>query len=344
MVHPIDIMDCFYVPEIKTIAEYFGIEYQRGILRNDLIDLIREEIFPDDGVNKRRIKKILRIFNKGRLQDICRYKEFTGFSKYNYDELVNFIAEEFLNIEDIEEEYQEEIEEEDAWDFYDDLFEEEYVEEQLLDQEDEIEENFVDRIKILLIGAQPQKTDDISLNYELEQLEDIIEGRPFLKLIPKYNATTVSFTKWLLRHNPHILHISAHGNKGVIIFEDLDGKPTSVQIEKIASIIEAHNKRLSKKPNSRLFGIILSSCFSYSESMKIADKVQFVIAMTKSIQVESSIDFAKGFYIALAEGNSIKDAFDMGIAHIEDGEEQNIPKLLPEDRNLSKAYVIKREE
>ena len=100
-------------------------------------------------------------------------------------------------------------------------------------------------------------------------------------------------------------------------------------------MIDIHNK--NKTDNDILYGVILSSCQSAKDAMKLAEKVHFVIAMSDEIFVDSAIEFAEGFYSALKSEKSIQDAFDTGIHFIKDDEEKSIPQLLPSNRNFNNA-------
>jgi hypothetical protein len=58
--------------------------------------------------------------------------------------------------------------------------------------------------------------------------------------------------------------------------------------------------------------VVLNACFSQVQAEAIARYVPYVLGMNQAIGDVAAIEFAKGFYGALFEGKSVKDAFELG--------------------------------
>jgi len=429
----------FTVDNLKHIAYHLDIAYDRGIYKSDLIELINLNYFPDEQLNKRRIKKILKMFYKYQMEDICKKMGGWGYSSLNTEELYNYIVEICLSEDDEnfdnnddyiseDDNVTTDIEDYSSDDFlklfmkgdlqhiadnfdieyypyankdtlielisskyfpngimteskikvildmfykyeleriFDKIFDysftrintaevhdlianhfrsshidEFFSEEEISDDVNEQnEENYsIVRIKILITGAQPVNTVDIELMNELEKMKDIIRSFPLFKLIPRYGSTPDNFNEDLSYFKPQILHLTAHGNKGEILFEDDRGKKNPRKMDMIADLIKIHNK--NQTLNDSLIGLILSSCYSEVGAKKLVNSVNFVIAMSDSILVDSAIQFVEGFYSGIKSGKNIQDSFDSGLAYIIDKNEKNIPILLLKNIKCGEQKLI----
>lgn len=317
---PNDFLNYFLKDYLKHIADQLDIEYDYTDNKNDLIDLIASNHFTNDCLERNEIEIILDMFYKYELKEIFSKISEYSFSRFNYEELKDLIANHFLLSED----YYDKDSEVDV----DELFEEEV----------DFDEDSVKVIKVLLCGSQPKKTGDIDLLKEYEILEETIRSSPLFHLRSRYNITLDIFNTILSDFKPNILHLSAHGNKDEILFQDRNRELNPIKIDSIAGMIDIHNR--NKTDDDILYGIILSSCQSAKDAMKLAKKVLFVIAMSDEILVDSAIEFSEGFYSGLKSGKSIQDAFELGIALIEDEEQKRIPQLLPKNKDFSQVRLI----
>lgn len=87
---------------------------------------------------------------------------------------------------------------------------------------------------------------------------------------------------------------------------------------------------------ARLFGIlqrqrcvVLNACFSAAQAAELAAHVDCVIGMKRAINDQSAIVFAIGFYQAIARGQTVKTAFDLGCSLITTSglEDADVPEL-----------------
>ena len=88
-----DFLNYFKKIQLEHIADNFYIEYNSSMSKSDLIELIIPEFIPDRRLNKRRIKKILDMFYKYQIKDICTKLGGEVFSDLNYEQLKNYIVE-----------------------------------------------------------------------------------------------------------------------------------------------------------------------------------------------------------------------------------------------------------
>jgi len=62
--------------------------------------------------------------------------------------------------------------------------------------------------------------------------------------------------------------------------------------------------------------VFLNSCYSAAKAEEIAKNVESVIGMKYSIDDNTAISFAIGFYQAVAAGRSVEEAFELGRAQV----------------------------
>lgn len=305
----------FVKNDLEYIAYHLDLEYDSPIRKSDLIELIASNHFPKGCLEEENIEIILDMFYKYQLKNIFGKIIEKKFFRLNTQELMYIIIEYFVSNK-----AEGEVFEEDAEDVFEEFGEEHYV----------------DKFKVLIAGAQPVRTDNIELMRELEMMKNIIRSNPLFRLIPRYSTSIDNFMEDLSYFKPDLLHLTAHGNKGEILFEDERGEENPRKIEVIAEIIRIHNKDMNE---DSLFGIILSSCHSEHDAVKLTKSVEFVIAMSDAIYVDSAIEFAEGFYSGIKLGKSIQDAFEMGRALIVDKKQKGIPQLLPKNKDFNQLRL-----
>lgn len=168
--------------------------------------------------------------------------------------------------------------------------------------------------KILILAANPKQTVRLRLD---EEVRDIREG---LRLAQKRELFTIE-QEWavrprdirraILNYRPNIIHFSGHGSgsKG-LSFEDETGQEKLVTTEAL--------KGLFKECAKYVECVLLNACYSESQADEIVQHINYVIGMKDSIGDRAAIEFAVGFYDALAaydseydEGTPTEYAFNM---------------------------------
>jgi hypothetical protein len=189
-------------------------------------------------------------------------------------------------------------------------------------------------VKILFLGANGIDTSRLRIAAELREVQAEFErarARHEIELRVELAVTPVDLNRLLLDYEPDIVHFSGHGTllreaplrpsttpdferpgegsppegaeQSAIVLETRDGKAAPVSVEALA----------------RLFGIlktqrcvVLNACFSAAQADAIGAHVDCVIGMKSAIDDESALVFAVGFYQAIARGQTVKAAFDLG--------------------------------
>jgi len=178
---------------------------------------------------------------------------------------------------------------------------------------------------LLFLAANPKKTSPLDLKKEVEEVEKELQRlkRHEQFLFKQQWATTLEALRHaLLDHKPDIIHFSGHGaGQAGILLENEAGEIQLVDGETLAHFFEMFAPQC----------VILNACFSALQASHIVKYVDFVIGMNQPIQDKAAIQFAIGFYDALAAGKSIPTAFQLGRTNIQanmsDAEEHLKPVL-----------------
>jgi len=189
-------------------------------------------------------------------------------------------------------------------------------------------------IKILFLAANPKGTSRLRLDEEVRAIDQALlqaEFRDRFDIKQHWAVRVFDIQGYLLRHKPHIVHFSGHGSpSSEIILEDNVGDSHPVPPRALGQLFSV------LKDNIRC--VVLNACYSGLQAKAIAEHIDCVVGMSRSISDPAAIGFAASFYQGLGYGRSIKTAFDLGCIQIdlESLGEQNTPKLLairsnPED-------------
>ncbi|MDM8560126.1 FxSxx-COOH system tetratricopeptide repeat protein [Candidatus Parabeggiatoa sp. HSG14] len=176
---------------------------------------------------------------------------------------------------------------------------------------------------ILFLAANPKNTSQLKLKEEVEEVKKELQRlqRHEQFVFKQQWATTLEALRHtLLDHQPHIIHFSGHGaGQDGIVLENEKGESQLVDGDTLAHFFKPFAARIDC--------VILNACFSALQASVIVQHIDFVIGMNQPIKDKAAIQFAIGFYDALAAGKSIVDAFDIGCASIENKGERLKPVL-----------------
>lgn len=165
------------------------------------------------------------------------------------------------------------------------------------------------RIRVLFLAANPVDSGyRMRVDEEVREIDERIRAgsiRDSFELISQFAVRPSDLALNLMRHQPHIVHFSGHGNKSEgIILEDKDGNMKPVNKGALAELFR------STKKNIRI--VMLNACHAKRQAEGIVENIDFAIGMNKTIGDKDAIVFASHFYQALAFGESIQAAFDLG--------------------------------
>lgn len=171
-----------------------------------------------------------------------------------------------------------------------------------------------DKLKILMLTANPAKTTQLNLGKEqLKIMEKLGDKKDQFELIVKKAIDKEDFKQYTEIEKPQILHFSGHGESGeyggiVVQNEDRNGT---------ALIPPNGIKTLFKYFTAEEIGIkvvVLNACYSKEQAEIISQYVPYVIGTTVNIGDEYAIAFSTGFYFRLAQkGLDFEKAYDSGV-------------------------------
>lgn len=221
-------------------------------------------------------------------------------------------------------------------------------------------------MKILFLGANALDTSRIRIGIEVQRIRTEIElaqAKSDIDIFVEYAVTPDALSRLLLDHEPDIVHFSGHGTRLYVdadtgpgttreLNEDVDMGFTSEKTAQSMLLLETpagNSVAVSAIALADLFGIIktircvvLNACFSFDEARKMAESVDCVIGMKRAIDDRSAIEFAVGFYRAIARGKTVKDAFDVGRVAITTYNlpDTDVPELYSERINLAQLRLV----
>jgi hypothetical protein len=159
-------------------------------------------------------------------------------------------------------------------------------------------------VRVLFVHASPTDADAIRVTSELRAIREAIKlsGRADDIVVNDLPAATVDdLRRELLSSEYEIIHIAGHASADSVVLEGPNGAGLAVPIAALRELLAKH---------SALQIVILNSCESGATlSEPIGPRT---IAMESGIDDEAAIEFARGFYDALATGHTVDRSVDAG--------------------------------
>jgi hypothetical protein len=199
------------------------------------------------------------------------------------------------------------------------------------------------KILVLLASPQDKDTPPLELDRELRQVETALERSLDLnqfELLIRWAARIEDLRRDLLHEKPQIVHFSGHGagSYGLVLETDSRQKQF-VGTEALAGLFELCKNDVEC--------VLLNACYSEEQAIAIHRHIDYVIGMNQAILDRAAIEFAIGFYDALAAGRSYDDAYRVGCNAIalmgintSSGEsESSIPRLKARRRGATEVIV-----
>ncbi len=167
--------------------------------------------------------------------------------------------------------------------------------------------------KILILSANPKNTNQLRLDEEVREIKAALKlskNREKFEIVTESALRVNDLRRSLLDNLPHIVHFSGHGsgNDGLVLENKL-GEMQLVSSEALAGLFELFEEQVEC--------VLLNACYSEVQAEAIYQHIDCVIGMNKEIGDIAAIEFATGFYDALAAGRSYRDAFEFGCGAID---------------------------
>ena len=165
------------------------------------------------------------------------------------------------------------------------------------------------KVRVLFVHACPSDQESIRVSAELRVVKDAIirAGRQddiLLTSLP--SATPDDLRRELLSNNYEIVHFSGHSDETCLILESEEGTSVETPLKSLSKLIK-------KYPSVRC--IILNSCKSAADLD--APIAPYTIGMDANVNDEDAIEFARGFYDAIAANRDLDFAISEGISSVE---------------------------
>lgn len=162
------------------------------------------------------------------------------------------------------------------------------------------------RIKILFLAASPADRTPLELDTEFRAIQDaLLRGKRrdcFELLVPQFAAGIQDFTSALTRQQPHVVHFSGHGSSEQgIAFEGAGRSSRPAGREELTNLFKvlARNARL----------VFLNACHTREQAAILGRIFDYTIGTNSRILDTDARDLAGAFYRALADGATVRGAF-----------------------------------
>jgi hypothetical protein len=181
------------------------------------------------------------------------------------------------------------------------------VESAICDKSREAKMGESERIKILILAANPTNTAQLRLDQEVREVSEGLQRakqRDRFDLQSKWAVRATDLRRAMLDVQPTIVHFSGHGSVEGIVLETPSGQPQIISKEGLTGLFELFSGQIQC--------VLLNACYSEEQALAISHHVDYVIGMSKEIGDKAAIEFAVGFYDALGAGRSFDDAYRFG--------------------------------
>ncbi|WP_235006846.1 CHAT domain-containing protein [Calothrix rhizosoleniae] len=177
---------------------------------------------------------------------------------------------------------------------------------------------------ILILAANPQNTSRLRLEEEIREIDEALRRankRDQFKLEMKLAVRHQDFYRAMLDTHPQIVHFCGHGEgENGIFLEDETGQTAFVQTGTLSSLFKLFAKK-------GLDCVVLNACYSEVQAEAISQHINYVIGMNWAIGDQAAINFSIAFYDALAAGEDVEFAFELGCSQLIDLKENQTPIL-----------------
>jgi hypothetical protein len=177
--------------------------------------------------------------------------------------------------------------------------------------------------RILAIFANPHGSDPLRLGEEDRVLHECLRGARSRKLHleVRHAATVHDLRRALLEETAHVVHFSGHGTGHGLVFEDETGNPKLIPPAALTELLSAYAPPLHT--------VVLNACYSNVHARSF-EGVPFAIVMQHAVADRAAIEFARGFYDALAAGRDTEFAYFEGLRTLKllDLSNQDTPQLI----------------
>ena len=216
-----------------------------------------------------------------------------------------------------------------------------------------------DRVRILVVAANPLGSSPLKLDHEVKTIQEALRrSRKRDNFVVEYRlaATPSELRRALLDLEPHVLHFSGHGagEQGLLFVSDESAsaiyrsdsgevRSRSSDTNEIKFVPAQPLANLLQLCEEHLECVVLNACYSDVQGDAISANIPFTIGMRDLVEDHVAIKFSQGFYDAIGAGKSYENAFKWGKVAIEfdlaDGEAAKILVLRKKSESFTQSIV-----
>jgi CHAT domain len=159
------------------------------------------------------------------------------------------------------------------------------------------------RLRILLVAANPKDTLKVALEEELRRLRKLMSDNVQMgnaEVMVAWAARALDLRDAVRENQPHIVHFAGHGSYEGIWLEDDEGNSQLLSKDCLSLILSA---------SDQLRLVVLNACATAPQTEALRRSVDYVVGTPAPIEESVALNFTSQFYRGLAVGDKIRDAF-----------------------------------
>ncbi|MEU7897996.1 effector-associated domain EAD1-containing protein [Nonomuraea sp. NPDC049152] len=163
-------------------------------------------------------------------------------------------------------------------------------------------------LRVLCLLASPRDQDPLDLDEDLRRIQLAAERSGRRVEVSARTATrTGDILPALLAVRPHVVHFAGHADHEGLVFADTVHVSATVTAQGLATAFAA---------TGPLRCVVLSACYTGEQAEVFRTAADAVTGCTQELPDAAAILFSEGFYLGLAEGRSVREAFALGRARM----------------------------
>jgi hypothetical protein len=175
---------------------------------------------------------------------------------------------------------------------------------------------FIERPRVLLLGAAPINRRGISAPAEIQSLVDLLASVPDqLSVMGRPAAGASDLTELLSDLNPTVVHVATHGRaeKGglpaALTLSTTEGIALDVPLEELVRLL---------KQAPRLQCVVLTACESDKIAERLSEEVPAAIGFEGTLYDPDARAFSQAFWTTLVRGKSVAEAYGSGRLNLDE--------------------------
>jgi hypothetical protein len=163
-------------------------------------------------------------------------------------------------------------------------------------------------MKVMYVANNPDGADPLQIEQEINDLQERLETSAGAEpiILRTYSALSLDrFTQAVMRAEPDVIHIAAHGEGGTVVFGHRERENVRLDGRQLATLMAV----LPRRPKL----VVINACSSneMAEQLARAGGADFVIGTDAPISNSAARAVAAALYQSLADAASIAKAFSV---------------------------------